>query len=373
MADVAINGPIMGREEAAAATKVVRSGVLTSAAFEGGPRVQALERTAASFVGTKYAVAVNSGTAALQAALHALGVGRGDEVLIPSFTFVATANAVVSTGARPVFVDISRGNYTMDVADLEQKITKKTRAIVPVHLYGNVADVDCISEISRRYNIPVVEDAAQSMGSSYQKRQTGGFFEAGCFSMYPGKVMTSGEGGFITTNKRDLRDKMRMIRNHGMLRGGDSRMLGINMRLPEIGAAIAEIQIRRLPGFLAARKKNATMLSGLLVGADIALPEPRRGEEPNWYMYTIASDRRDALRRELARGGGRGRGASFGAAVYYSVPVHRMPFYQSASKHATRGLTNTDWAADAVLSLPVHPKVTGGQIKAMAGIIRQNM
>lgn len=401
---VAINRPVMGREEISAAGSVIRDGMLTSAAYEGGPRVRAFERAAASFIGSRYAVAVNSGTAALQAALHALDIGRGDEVLVPSFTFVATANAVVSTGARPVFVDISRDNYTMSAADLGQKVSKRTRAIVPVHLYGNVADVEGISEISRRYNVPVIEDAAQSMGSSYRGKQTGRFFEMGCFSMYPGKVMTAGgEGGFVTTDKKRLRDRLLMIRNHGMLKGCDTGVLGMNMRLPEIGAAIAEVQTRKLPRFLAARRRNAALLSELLAGANVTLPSPRRREEVNWYLYTVASERRDALKSALGAGAGGGkrggtrnggsvapgtaphaggarvRATAFAAAAYYSVPVHRMPLYRNmmmmaaTAKLSARGLANTDWAAARVLSLPVHPKVTKGQIRIMAEITRQNV
>ena len=174
--EIPINIPIVGKEEITVVTSILKNGALTSAANQGGKHVQNFEKSVTSFVKSKYAIAVNSGTAALQAALYALDIKNGDEVLIPSFTFVATANAVVSTGAKPVFVDILKENYTMDPDDLEKKITKKTRAIIPVHLYGNMADVDRLAEISKKYNLPIIEDSAQSLGSKYKGKHSGTFF-----------------------------------------------------------------------------------------------------------------------------------------------------------------------------------------------------
>ena len=173
---IAINIPIVGKEEISAVTSILRSGALTSSANQGGKHVQAFEKSITSFVKSKYAIAVNSGTAALQAALYALNIKKGDEVLVPSFTFVATANAIVSTGAKPVFVDILKENYTIDPDDLQKKITKKTCAIIPVHLYGNVANIERLSEITKKYNIPIIEDAAQSLGSTFKRKHTGTFF-----------------------------------------------------------------------------------------------------------------------------------------------------------------------------------------------------
>jgi Predicted pyridoxal phosphate-dependent enzyme apparently involved in regulation of cell wall biogenesis len=224
-----------------------------------------------------------------------LDIKHGDEVLIPSFTFVATANSVYSTGAKPVFVDILKENFTMDPDDLQKKITKNTKAIVPVHLYGNVAYLDRISEIAKKFNIPIIEDSAQSLGSTFKKRHTGTFFEMGCFSMYPAKVMTAGEGGFIVTNNKKLRDKLLMIRNHGMLKGYDTRLLGLNLRLPEINAAIATIQMKKLPKFLKTRQKNAKLLSKLLSKSNLDLPLERKNENVNWYLYTVTTPKRNML------------------------------------------------------------------------------
>ncbi|MEM3172468.1 MAG: DegT/DnrJ/EryC1/StrS family aminotransferase [Candidatus Nitrosotenuis sp.] len=355
---VPVNLPFLGKEEVAEATKVLRSGELTSAASLGGKNVQEFERLVCRFVKSRYAVAVNSGTAALQAALYAAGVKHGDEVLLPSFTFVATANAVVSVGAKPVFVDILKDNYTMDPADLKRKITKRSRAVIPVHLYGNVAYIDEISEITKRRGLVLIEDAAQSMGSTYKKRQTGTFADLGCFSLYAAKVMTAGEGGVVVTNDKGLRDKLLMIRNHGMVHGYDTRVLGLNLRLPEINAAVAKVQIKKLPRFLQLRQKNARILTELLSGLDLILPKQRKHEKVNWYLYTVATAARDKILKELNSGG-------IGATVYYGTPVHRTPFYNKRVS-----LPVTEWAARSVLSLPVQPMVTQKQLELTAKIIR---
>ena len=361
MLKISINIPIVGKEEITVVTSILKNGALTSAANQGGKHVQNFEKSVSSFVKSKYAIAVNSGTAALQAALYALDIKNGDEVLVPSFTFVATANAVVSTGAKPVFVDILKENYTMDPDDLEKKITKKTRAIIPVHLYGNIADVDRLAEISKKYNLPIIEDSAQSLGSKYKGKHSGTFFEMGCFSMYPAKVMTAGEGGFIVTNNKKLRDKLLMIRNHGMVHGYDTKIFGLNFRLPEINAAIATVQMKKLPNFLKIRKQNAELLSKLLSDLKVTLPHQRKNENVNWYLYTIAIEKRDKLLKKLNEKG-------IGAASYYPTPVHKTPFYKLNTK-----LPITKWASSHVLSLPIHPKVTQKNIEFIAKTIRDTL
>ena len=342
---IAINEPSLGTEEIRAISSVLKTGQLTTASSTGGRHVQAFEKAAASYVGAKYAIAVSSGTAALQASLLALNIKRGDKVLIPSFTFLATANAVVSTGARPVFVDIIKDNYTLDPDDLAKKITKKTKAIIPVHLYGNVALVDQISEISKKNNLPVIEDSAQSLGSTLRGRHTGTFFDLGCFSMHPSKVVTAGEGGFVVTDDQGLRDRLLMIRNHGISPSGP-QTFGLNFRLPEINAAIANIQMKKLPKFLKKRRRNADYLTKLISGLGVQIPNERRHVNVNWHLYTIAISSRDKILKRLNQKG-------IGAATYYSLPVHKTPFYQKSVK-----LPVTDWASTHVLSLPVHPKVS---------------
>ena len=354
---IAINMPILDKEEIVAVSAVIKSGSLTSSANLGGKNVQIFEKKFASFVKSKYAIAVNSGTAALQASLQALDIKKGDEVIIPSFTFVATANAVVSIGAKPVFVDILKENYTMDPDDLQKKITKRTRAIILVHLYGNISYIERISKISKKYNIPVIEDSAQSRGSIYKGKHTGPLFEMGCYSMYPTKVMTSGEGGVVVTNDKKFRDKLLMIRNHGMVHGYDSKIFGLNLRLPEINAAIAIVQLKKLPIFLKLRKRNAELLSKLLSDSEVILPHERKDETVNWYLYTIATKNRDRLLKKLNEKG-------IGAIPYYHIPVHKSPFYKQRTK-----LPITDWAASHVISVPIHPNVTQKNLEFTAKII----
>ena len=356
--NIPINIPFVGKEEISVVTSILKNGALTSASNQGGKFVQEFEKSAASFVKSKYAIAVNSGTAALQASLYALNIKHGDEVLVPSFTFVATANAVVSTGAKPIFVDILKENYTIDPDDLEKKISKKTKAIIPVHLYGNTAHIERLSEISKKLNIPIIEDSAQSLGTTYKKKHTGTFFEMGCYSMYPAKVMTAGEGGFIVTNSKKLRDKLLMIRNHGMVHGYDTKIFGLNLRLPEINAAIGTIQMKKLPNFLKSRKKNAEFLSTLISDLKIKLPQQRKNENVNWYLYTIATEKRDRLLKKLNEKG-------IGAASYYPTPVHQTPFYKQKTK-----LPVTTWAASHVVSLPIHPKVTQKNVEFIAKTMR---
>ncbi len=356
---IPINVPNLDKKEIAAIIPILKEGSLTSSARYGGKNVREFEKLAASFVKSKYAVAVNSGTAALQAALYALDLGAGDEVLVPSFTFIATANAIVSTGAKPVFVDIFAENYTMDTKDLEKKITKKTKAIIPVHIYGNVSFIDRILEISKKHNLRVIEDSAQSLGSKLKGRHTGTFSDLGCYSMYPGKVMTSGEGGFIVTNNKKLREKLLMIRNHGMVQGYDSKIFGLNFRLPEISAAIAKIQIKKLPKFLEIRRKNATQLSQLISDFKVKIPKERKNERVNWYLYTISTSKRNKILSKL-------RSKGIEASPYYSRPVHKTPYYKNKIK-----LPITDWAASHVLSLPIHPKVSSKTIEFIAKSLRE--
>lgn len=355
---IPINTPILGKEELSAVVSVVKSGGLTSASKDGGKNVQEFEKSVRSFVKAKYAISVNSGTAALQAALYALDIKKGDEVIVPSFTFVASANAIASTGAKPVFADILKENFTIDPDSITKKITRKTKAIIPVHLYGHISSLDRIKEIAKKHNLSVVEDAAQSLGSTFKGKQTGTFFQLGCYSLYPGKVITSGEGGVIVTNNKKLYEKLQMIRNHGMVKGYDSKIFGLNLRLPEINAAIAKIQIKKLPKFIQSRRRNAKLLSDLLSDTKIKIPFEQKNEKFNWSLYTIAIKNRDLILKKLNSKG-------IGAAVYYPIPVHKIPIYKVKSK-----LTNTDWASKHVLSLPVHPNVSAKNVEYIAKTVR---
>lgn len=365
---IPINKPWIGDEEKRAVMKVLDEVALTSAASEGGERVREFEGKFKKYLGVRHAIAVNSGTDALEAALLAAGVGPDDEVLIPSFTFVATANAVRAVRARPVFVDINKYDYTMDPNDLMKKITSKTKAIIPVNLYGHVCNFDAIQEsvkwskVVSHNDVVIIEDACQSLGSTFKERQTGTLGMLGCFSMYASKVMTSGEGGVIVTDSDELSEELHMIRNHGMVKGYDTQMLGFNMRLPEMAAAIASVQMDKFEQMLAMRRHNAERLSELLKDIKIAKPSEIYPCKNNWYLYTIQLNnraQRERVKTELAKEG-------IGSAVYYDPPVHKTPYYaQWAST-----LPETEFAAETVLSLPVHPFVTEDDLVKMAQVIK---
>jgi perosamine synthetase len=303
-------------------------------------------------------VAVNSGTAALHTVLVALGVRAGDEVAIPSFTFLATANVVLACGAKPVFVDV-KDDYNMDPAALRRAVTKKTKVIMPVHLYGYPADMDEVREVAAARSIKVVEDAAESLGATYKGIQSGMLSDAGCFSMYATKVVTSGEGGAISTNDDVLADRLRLVRNHGMVHGYDSRLLGFNYRLPELNAAIASAQMDKLQGFIRARVKNARRLSERVAsvrGAEFTQNATDRTHV--FYLYTLyLKKNRDKVQKALNDNG-------VGAAVYFKTPVHKTPLYARLG-YGRKVLRRTEAAADHVISLPVHPGLTSEELETV--------
>jgi perosamine synthetase len=360
MAMIPINKPWLDEEERHEVMSVLDENTLTTAAHDGGKRVRDFESNLKEYLRAKHVIAVNSGTAALHAALLAAGVKQGDEVLLPSFTFVATANSVIAAGAKPIFVDINREDYTIDVSDLRRKITKNSKAIIPVHLYGHVSDMDGIIELATKHSIEIIEDACQSLGSTYKKKQTGTFGLMGCFSMYASKVLTSGEGGAVTTNDDNLADKLKMIRNHGMVEGYDTRIFGLNLRLPELSAAIAKVQMKKLTKMLELRRRNAELLTKLLLPiADriqLKLPQEYNEKKFNWYLYTVALKRnniRDKIKDKMIIQD------KIGATVYYNPPSTRLRIMKNMMISSEANLlTNTNWASEHVLSLPVHTLIT---------------
>jgi dTDP-4-amino-4,6-dideoxygalactose transaminase len=370
---IPINKPWIDDEEKQEIITVMDENALTSAARNGGKRVQEFESSLRDFLNVKHVVSVNSGTAALHAALLALNIDANDEVLLPSFTFVATANAVIASGAKPVFVDINTKDYTIDLNDLKRKISKKSKAIIPVHLYGHPSDLDELNEIASQNSLSIIEDACQSLGSIYNKKQTGTFGIMGCFSMYASKVLTAGEGGAIVTNDDGIADTLKMIRNHGMVEGYDTRILGLNYRLPELSAAIAKIQMKKLNTILNIRRRNSLLLSNLLETItskyNIKIPEEDQIKQFNWYLYTIAFNNsnnaiRDNIKKKLIENG-------IGVAVYYDPPVHKTPFYQKFA--INNNLQNTDWSSNHVLSLPVHPGVTETDVQNIANVLEREL
>ena len=355
---IPINLPKIGEEEIEAVVKVLRSGPLTSA-LGAGPMVTQFEKKFAKFAGVKHAVAVNTGTAALHSAIVAAGVQQGDEVILPSFTFVATAEAVVVAGGKPVFTDINPETYNISPAEIEKNITKKTKAILPVDLYGFSADAKPIREIAARHGLAVVEDAAQAHGATYNGKPAGVFADAACWSLYASKNMTTGEGGVITTDSAEVAETLRLIRTHGEKAKYASLMLGYNYRMSEIQAAIGLVQLEKLPAFVAKRRENAKRLTRLLAKKDrLQLSEETKDRQHSWYLYTVrlknaAENERNKIVEEL-------RQKDIGAEVYYANPVHLMPYYRE--RFGGRRLPETEKAAKQVFSLPIHPGVTEAQV-----------
>jgi len=350
-----INQPSIGKEEIEAATEVLRDGILTDKSGSG-PRVLRFEKEFAKYVGTKYAVAVNSGTAALHASLLVSEIGREDEVILPSFTFSATAEAVLLAGARPVFIDIDPKTYCLRVENIESKISTRTSAIIPVHLYGFPADMRPIMELAQEHGLTVIEDAAQAHGAEYQGKRVGSIGDMACFSFYGVKNMTTGEGGMVTTNDGELAEKLRTVRVHGEERPYWVSRLGHNYRMTEISAAIGTAQLKKLPIFLEKRRRNSDYLSnGLKDLKQLELPGEPEGGKHAWHLYTVRLRGSNAGKRNKVVA--RLRAKNIWASVYYETPVHLLPFYRRLSGSYRSSLSETERAARQVFSLPIHPMV----------------
>jgi perosamine synthetase len=348
------NRPILGAEEIAAVTEVLESGMLTHKSGSGSFTLR-FEEAFAKFVGAKHAIAVNSGTAALHAALLACDVKTGDEVIAPPFSFIATTNMVLLNGAKVVFADIAPDTYTLDPEKVKAAITPRTKAIMPVHLYGHPADMDPLMEMAEDQDIAIIEDACQAHGSKYHGRSVGTLGDVGCFSLYPSKVITTGEGGILTTNDDSLAERLRQIRTHGEIRPYEYLQLGHNYRMPEIQSAIGQAQVKRLPEFLKQRRANATYLTKHLEDLEgIGLPTEAPWATHNWYLYTIripAPRSRDKIQKTLLE-------VKIGAAIYYEVPLHLTPIYRRLFQYKEGLMPVSEQAAKEVLSLPVHPALT---------------
>jgi perosamine synthetase len=359
---IRINQPMIGKEEIEAVTEVLKSGILTEKSGMG-PRVLEFEKEFARFVGAKHAVAVTSGTAALHSALLVAGVKEGDEVVLPSFTFHATAEVVLLCGAQPVFADIDPDTYTVTTETVESALTTNTKAIIPVHLYGLPAEIDPIKKLARDRGVTLIEDAAQAHGAEYKNSMIGSIGDMTCFSFYAGKNMTTGEGGMITTNDDDYSEKLRMVRTHGEQRPYWPTMIGNNYRMNEVLAAIGLAQVKKLPSFLEKRRKNAKFLSEKLgVLGKVMPPKEPEGRKHAWYVYTLRlrganAGKRNKVIEKL-------RSKNIEAVVYYESPLHMLPLYREFSV-TRRPLPETEKACRQVFSLPVHPRLDESELDYM--------
>lgn len=358
---IPIAKPLIGEEEMEAVQEVMKTGQIAS-----GPVVQRFEEAFAEYCGTRFAVACTNGTTALHAALEALGIGPGDEVIVPAFTFIATANAVLYAGAKPVLVDVDPDTFTLDPALLDRAITDRTKAILPVHLYGQAADMESIMRIAREHEVKVLGDAAQAHGAGTGGRRVGSTGDAETFSMYPTKNMTSGEGGMITTDDEEIAKLSRSIVNHGraksVLGSYDHLRRGHNFRLTDVHAAIGLVQLKRLPGFNKRRQEIARKYDEAFRGLDtMRPPKVAVGNVHVYHQYTLVCQDRTPVIDHL-------KANDIGHGIYYPRPLHEYPhlagYGHSRLEHATQ-------LAGRVLSIPVHPAMSDDDVEQVVQRVQE--
>jgi len=358
---ISIASPIIDETSIAAVVAVLKSGMLVQ-----GDRVEQFERNFASYIGTKYAVAVNSGTAALHTALLALGISSGDEVITTPFSFIASANSILFCGAKPVFVDIDERTFNIDTRLIEEKITPRTKAILVVHLYGQPCDMKEIIKICNKHNLMLVEDACQAHGAEYDGTKVGSF-GTGCFSFYATKNMTTIEGGMITTDDRVIDQKARMIRSHGQAERYHHATMGYNYRMNEVSAALGICAVERLDEYNALRLQNAAILSdrtGNIKG--LTVPFVTAGIKHVFHQFTIrVTEEFGMTRNELQQ---KLREKNIGTAIHYPIPIHMQQVYQDLGYRDH--LPVSEKAAEEVLSLPIHPGLLDEDLETMVRALK---
>ena len=338
-------------------------GVLLSTEFILGPAVRDLEQRVAAYCECRYGVGVASGTDALRLTLTALGIGPGDEVITTPFTFIATANTISHCGARPVFVDIDPRTYNIDPAKIEGAITQRTRAIVPVHLYGQPADMDPIMRLAEKHRLYVIEDAAQAIGARYKGRRVGSIGHAGCLSFYPTKNLGAyGDGGMVVTNDAALAEKIDILRRQGGKKKYHAEVLGFNSRLDTLQAAILRVKLNYLDAWNEARRRVAQRYNELLAGLPVTTPYESSDVYHVYHQYTIRAPQRNALAAYLKERG-------IGTMVYYPVPLHLQGLYASLG-YKEGDLPESEAASREVLSLPMYPEITEEQQRMVTEAIR---
>jgi len=338
--------------------------VIDSAAFAGGPYVAKFEQDFAAFCGAPYAIGVGNGTDALWLTLLSLGIGAGDEVITVPMTFMATAEAISFCGAKPVFVDIDERTYTLDPNSLERAIGPRTKAIIPVHLFGQTADMDAILEIARRHGLPVIEDACQAHGAEYKGRKAGALGIAGCFSFYPGKNLGAfGEAGAVVTADENLQKKIQMLRDHGQEKKYHHAVVGWNARMDGIQGAALRVKLKRLNGANEARRSHAHAYQERLSDIpQLILPTEAASGRHVYHLYVVRVQNRDGIFREMAN-----RGVACG--IHYPIPVHLQEAYRFL-EYQKGSFPVAERCADEFLSLPMYPELTGAQIEMVERELR---
>jgi dTDP-4-amino-4,6-dideoxygalactose transaminase len=340
--------------------------VLEHCTFASGPAVAAFEEAFACYCGVRHCIGVNSGTSALHLALLACGVGSGDEVITVPMTFVATAWAISYVGARPVFVDIEPITYTMDVAQVERAMTARTRALLPVHLYGQMADLTPLRELCDRYGLALIEDAAQAHGAEYHGVRAGGMSQVGCFSFYPGKNLGAyGEGGALTTNDDALAARVRKLRDHAQSARYCHEEVGFNYRMDGLQGAILGVKLRHLETWNAARRQVAARYEVLLDETSLALPREAKGRRSVWHLYVVRHPQRDHLQQALTAAG-------IGSGLHYPIPVHFQPAYAYLG-HGAGDFPVAEGVAGECLSLPMYAELTEAQQVYIAHTLKQEL
>ncbi len=362
---IPIAKPLLGRGEEEAVKEVFESGVLVQ-----GEKVRLFEKEFANYIGVEHAVAVANGTLALDTALKALEIGPADEVITPAFSFIASSNCVLYQGAKPVFADINRRTFNIDPSDIAEKITAKTKIIIPVHLFGQPAEMKAINEIAEDYGIALVEDAAQAHGAEYKGRRVGGVGDIGCFSFYVTKNMTTGEGGMVTTNSDELARRARLLRDHGQSGKYHHVILGYNYRMTEATAAVGLLQLMKLDGFNKRRIKNAGILTkGIEKIHGLTPPYIEDDVRHVFHQYVIRVEEDYPMERNNLAAYLEEKGV--GVAVHYPTPIYKQPFYNGLECGRT-SCPVAEEVCKKVLSLPVHPSVTKEDVKYMLDVLKVN-
>ena len=338
--------------------------VIDKSAFIMGENVQEFEDEFAKFCGVKYGVGTSSGTTALHLALVVCGIKRGDEVITVPYTFIATAEAISHTGAKVVFVDIEGRSYTMNPAKIEQAITERSRAIIPVHLFGHSADMDRIIDIAKKNNLIIIEDSCQAHGAEYRGRRVGSIGDIGCFSFYPGKNLGAyGDAGMAVTDNKVLAEKMRLLRNHGYEKKYYHKIEGYNYRLDAIQAAILRVKLKHLDEWTEKRRRNAKLYNQLLKGSKVKTPLEMEYVKHVYHLYVIRADNRDKLNLRLKEN-------DIGATIHYPLPLHLQEAYKNLG-YKKGDFPISETCSAELLSLPMFPELTEDEIKKIVEVIKK--